>query len=348
MCAGAVQRRPGIAAWPAAMTARVARTRDRLRGGRADEVDELRKTGRGGRAHSVVAADGAKLHAEVDGSPQSAVTVIFCHGYTLNLTSWREQRGPIAEASVQRVFYDQRGFGMSEHAAVRPATIDQLAEDLLCVIEDCAPTGPVVLVGHSMGAMVIQALAGVRPELFGPRVVAAVLIATAARGRELTLGLPSGLVRQLTKLAPGVLKVIGLRPELVRAVGLAPYLEVARLFHARTAAADTRRIFAAMVSANSMGALANYLPAVTGYDGTDALPLLSGARVLVVAGQKDVTTTVALNRDVAAAIPGAELTVVENSGHMVPLEQPEVVNRLLSEVIAYARSAAGNPGGAVG
>ncbi|WP_162141446.1 alpha/beta fold hydrolase [Smaragdicoccus niigatensis] len=320
-----------MTAWPADVAGNI---RDRLRGGSHTELEEIRRTGRGGRVHHVTLGDGATLHAEIDGSSPSAVTVIFCHGYTLNLTSWREQRGPIADSSVQRVFYDQRGFGMSESAAVEPATMELLAEDLHRVIEDCAPSGSVILVGHSMGAMVIQALAGLHPELFGPRVVSAVLIATAVRGRDLTLGLPSGLVRQVTKVAPGLLRLLGLRPEIVRAVGLAPYLEIGRLFHARSAALDTRRIFAAMVSANSMNALANYLPAITGYDTTAALPALSGAQVIVVAGEKDVTTTVALNRAVAEAIPESEFVVVANSGHMVPLEQPEVLNNLLRKVIA--------------
>lgn len=310
------------------------------------ELDEIRRTGRGGRVHSVTTADGATLHAEIDGSPQSSVTVIFCHGYTLNLTSWREQRGPIAGPSVQRVFYDQRGFGMSEDARSEPATIDHLARDLYDVIDDVAPSGPVILVGHSMGSMVIQALAGIHPELFGSRVVTAVLIATAARGRDITIGLPSGLVRQVMKVAPGVLKLIGSRPEVVRAVGLAPYLEIARLFHARSAEHDTKRIFAAMVSANSMDALATYLTPVVTYDGTETLSALSAARVIVVAGQKDMTTTVALNRDVAESIPGAELVVVPDCGHMVPLEKPDTLNTLLLDTVSAATSSARNGEGA--
>ncbi len=332
------QRRNRVTAWPGALAAGVGKVRDRLRGGSHAELNEIRRTGRGGHVHHVTLDDGKTLHAEIDGAEQNGeVTVIFCHGYTLNLTSWREQRGPLADPSVERVFYDQRGFGMSEDAAIEPATMEQLAHDLRCVIDDCAPSGPVILVGHSMGAMVIQALAGLNPELFGPRVVGVVLIATAIRGRDLTLGLPSPLVRQITKFAPGLLRLLGLRPEVVRAAGLAPYLEIGRLFHARSTELDTRRIFAAMVSQNSMNALANYLPAVTGYDTTKALPALAGAdKVVVVTGEKDVTTTVELNRAVAEAIPGAELVIVPDSGHMVPLEQPERLNDLLRSLIDSA------------
>ena len=43
-----------------------------------------------------------------------------------------------------------------------------------------APTGPVVLAGHSMGGMTIMALAAARPELFGDRVRGVALVSTAA------------------------------------------------------------------------------------------------------------------------------------------------------------------------
>jgi pimeloyl-ACP methyl ester carboxylesterase len=38
------------------------------------------------------------------------------------------------------------------------------------VLDAVVPTGPVVLVGHSMGGMTVMALADSAPELFGPRV----------------------------------------------------------------------------------------------------------------------------------------------------------------------------------
>lgn len=319
--------------WAAGLSSKIASVPKALLGRDDDELEEVREAGRGGRISHVTTGDGTTLHIEIDGEQSSPVTAIFCHGYTLNLTSWREQRVALVESKMQCVFYDQRSFGKSERSNTHPATIDQLADDLYRVIEHCAATGPVILVGHSMGAMVVQALAVTHPELFGDRVVTAILIGTCARGRDLTLGLPSPIVRRLTKTAPSVLKLLALRPELVRAVGLTPYLEVARLFHARTSPSDTRRVFAAMVSANSLDVLADYLTPVVTYDGEDKLSALAGARVIVVAGEKDLTTTAELNRAVAEAIPGAELIIVPDCGHMVPLEKPDVLNDLLLKAV---------------
>ncbi|HSX67555.1 alpha/beta hydrolase, partial [Nocardioides sp.] len=123
----------------------------------------------------VTLEDGTRLAVEADGPVDAAVSVVFVHGFTLNLTSFRNQRATLQAASgdVRRIFVDQRGFGSSERGPRGKASIDQLARDLAEIVE--AAPGRVVLVGHSMGGMVILALAGLRPDLFGGRVRGTVL-----------------------------------------------------------------------------------------------------------------------------------------------------------------------------
>ena len=56
------------------------------------------------------------------------------------------------------------------------------------MLDATAPTGPVVLVGHSMGGMTVMALAEQHPELFGDRVVGVALLSTSpGRLAEVTL-----------------------------------------------------------------------------------------------------------------------------------------------------------------
>jgi pimeloyl-ACP methyl ester carboxylesterase len=47
--------------------------------------------------------------------------------------------------------------------------------------------------------------------------------------------------------------------------------------------------------------------------------------VLVLCGRHDVLTPPALHREMAALMPQADLVVVEDSGHMSPMEQPAAV-----------------------
>ena len=111
----------------------------------------------------VIADDNVYIHAEVDEPEQpSDLTVIFCHGYALNLHSWHFQRLAL-RPHARLVFWDQRSHGRSQRS-VAPPSIDELGEDLRCVMDNLAPTGHIVLVGHSMGGMTIMALAARYPE----------------------------------------------------------------------------------------------------------------------------------------------------------------------------------------
>ena len=50
---------------------------------------------------------------------------------------------------------------------------------------------------------------------------------------------------------------------------------------------------------------------------------------LVLCGRDDALTPLALHEEMAAAIPGAELVVAEDCGHLSTLERPETVNAAL-------------------
>lgn len=50
---------------------------------------------------------------------------------------------------------------------------------------------------------------------------------------------------------------------------------------------------------------------------------------LVLCGRLDVMTPPAVHEEMASAIPGAKLVIVENCGHLSPLERPEAVSAVL-------------------
>ena len=52
---------------------------------------------------------------------------------------------------------------------------------------------------------------------------------------------------------------------------------------------------------------------------------------LLLCGRQDPLAPPALHEEMAAAIPGAELVVVEDCGHLSPLEQPEAVTAALRD-----------------
>jgi pimeloyl-ACP methyl ester carboxylesterase len=53
-----------------------------------------------------------------------------------------------------------------------------------------------------------------------------------------------------------------------------------------------------------------------------------------VTGEEDAVTGPEVGRDLAAGIPGARFLLVEEAGHLVNLEQPEIVNEALLDFLA--------------
>jgi pimeloyl-ACP methyl ester carboxylesterase len=63
----------------------------------------------------------------------------------------------------------------------------------------------------------------------------------------------------------------------------------------------------------------------------DNRPLLPDIRcpTLVLIGRQDILTPLELSEEIAAAIPGAQLEIIDDSGHLSTLEHPDAVNRTL-------------------
>ena len=69
----------------------------------------------------------------------------------------------------------------------------------------------------------------------------------------------------------------------------------------------------------------------------DSRPDLARIRcpTLVLCGRQDALCPVDRHAEMAAAIPGARLAIIEDCGHMAPLERPQAVTALLREWVVY-------------
>jgi pimeloyl-ACP methyl ester carboxylesterase len=293
--------------------------------------------------HQIVTADdGVQLYAEVDQPGPRAtwpeLTVIFCHGYALNLDSWHFQREAL-RGRAQLVFYDQRSHGRSGRGSADHATIDQLASDLAAVIDATAGTGPVVLVGHSMGGMGIMALARRHRERFGTQVVGVVLISTSSgRLAEVTFGIPTMVAERARRLVPRVAQLVLANAALVergRQVGsdLALLLTRRYAFASRDVPAEVVDFAAEMIEGTPTDVLAEFYPTIDAHSALEDLPALSGVETLVLVGKQDLLTPESHSRAMVEAMPHAELTVLDPGGHLVLLERPDDVNSALDDFL---------------
>jgi pimeloyl-ACP methyl ester carboxylesterase len=292
----------------------------------------------GERSAAVQTDDGLSLYAELVGPDDAELTVLFVHG--LNLLSFQFQRRAITAAfgdRVRQVYYDQRSHGRSADSPTDGCTIEQLGRDLYGVLDQLVPSGPVVLVGHSMGGMTVMALADQHPELFGRdgRVPAVALINTSPGDlRTISLGLPSALARLHAPLLPFVLRRAARNAALVergRALGrdLAWVVTKRLSFADRNVDPAVVEFAARMIEATPVNVVASFYPTLVAHDGRQGVQNLAGCSVLVIGADSDALTPVSHSERIARTLPDAQLIIAPNSGHLLMLEHPEQVNRPL-------------------
>ncbi|MEZ7004512.1 alpha/beta fold hydrolase [Streptomyces sp. AD55] len=274
------------------------------------------------------------------------VTVVFCHGYCLNQDSWHYQRAAL-RGVVRTVHWDQRSHGRSGRGVAQardgaPVTIEQLGRDLKAVIDAAVPEGPVVLVGHSMGGMTVMALADAFPELVRERVVGVALVGTSSgRLGEVSFGLPVAGVNAVRRVLPGVLKALGQRAELVergRRATADLFAGVIKRysFASRDVDPAVARFAERMIESTPIDVVAEFYPAFTDHDKTEALAHFDGLPVLVLAGVRDLITPSEHSEAIADLLPEAESVLVPDAGHLVMLEHPELVTDRLADLLARA------------
>ena len=146
-----------------------------------------------------------------------APVLLFAHGFSLDLTTWSEQ-WPALSSSFRCVLMDHRSHGTSGPATDGDLTLPSMGRDIAAVLDAVSPDRPAIVVGHSMGAMAILAMAEQRPEVFGPRVAGVVLIGAAAG--QLVRG-AMGSVTELLRPRLGSLQAAARRVDRLRRAVLA-------------------------------------------------------------------------------------------------------------------------------
>jgi pimeloyl-ACP methyl ester carboxylesterase len=292
----------------------------------------------GGRPLRVVSADGTELHAEAFG-PSDAHTVLLAHGWTERLTFWGPVINRLTDRGRRVVAYDLRGHGHSAMAVDRDYSLDRFGEDVAAVLHASVPDGErATVAGHSLGAMSMVAWAGAHD--ITARADAAALINTGLG--DLVAG--SLLFGELARWMN--------HPRLSRAVlGFG-----APLVPFSSPVSQTLIRYAAFGPSATDGDVAFYermlidcpadVRAACGVilSDLDLWSALAGLTVptLVLAGDRDRLTPPEHGRRIAEALPDpAGLILLEQTGHMSPLERPREIAKALGELIDGAASTAG-------
>jgi pimeloyl-ACP methyl ester carboxylesterase len=216
--------------------------------------------------------------------------------------------------------------GLLEDADAFPIPLAAMREVTPCLVADLtradtiaglahealkqAPPGPISLAGHSMGGYVALEILRQAPE----RIERLALINTNARPDS-----PESTEnrKRLIDLAERDFKSViqTLMPKLLTDEHLKDL--------------DITGVIAEMALGTGKEAFIRQERAIMGrIDSRPHLPRIK-CRTLVIAARHDVLMPVEILEELARGIPKATLSIVEDSGHMAPLEQPQEVAELL-------------------
>jgi len=132
--------------------------------------EPIRRTTERDRALPAKEIDGFRFHLETHGDPARPVIVVLHGGpgndyrYLLPLRALSDQ--------YYVIFYDQRGSGLSPRVSDDELTLDRFVADLDAIGRTFSPSEPILLIGHSWGAMLATAYLARYPERVSHAVLA--------------------------------------------------------------------------------------------------------------------------------------------------------------------------------
>jgi pimeloyl-ACP methyl ester carboxylesterase len=241
--------------------------------------------------------------------------VLFIHGFPLNRKMWKPQIEAFSD-QVHVIAPDLRGHGETE-AVPGPYSMEMLADDCHSLLQSLGVTQPVILCGLSMGGYITLAFYRKYPEL-----AAGLILAATRAGADSEEGKTNRENAAAQAQEKGVTAIID---------GMLPKILAPRTYENNPDLVDRVRDIMAQTSVEGV------VGAQFGMkDRPDSTELLRGIRVptLVVHGAEDQIIPAAEAEAMHAAIPGSQILILPDSGHLLNLEQPERFNQALAAFLA--------------
>lgn len=276
-----------------------------------------------GTAQRISRPDGSEIHIEFHGPPD-AQPIIMSHGWGPNSTVWYYAKRQLSN-HFRLILWDLPGLGKSGKPKNKDYSLEKYAHDLEAVVS-LAGDKPAILLGHSMGGMIMLTFCRLFPEYLNRQVAGLILVDTTYTNPVKT-SIFSSLLQMIQKplLQPVLYLVIALSPVFWLMSGLS-YLNGS--MHITTeisgfTGGETRGQlnFSTLLGLHSSpGILARGVLAMFNFDETATLPTIN-IPVLVIVGKSDIATIPAASRRMSIDLPKAELAILQPAGHMGLMER---------------------------
>lgn len=240
--------------------------------------------------------------------------VVLAHAIGCDARMW-ERLVPVLRDRFRVLAFDARGHGGSP-VTPRPYTLEGLAGDFVRAL-DKRGIERAHWVGLSMGGMIGQAFALGHPERLGRLVLANTTSGYGPDGPKMW----EARAKAVTEGGMAAIK---------DAVMARYFSEEFRASQPGVVATVAQR-FLEVPAEGYVGCC----DAIRDLDFTSALGNIR-ARTLVIAGEKDAGTPVAMSEAIAARIPGARLAIIPGAAHLSAVEKKEEFNALVRQFLAAA------------
>ena len=267
-----------------------------------------------------VEVGGARLYYYAAGTRGTGESLLLLHGFPTSSHLWN-QVVPLIPPGHRVVVADLLGLGRSDPPGGRDLSIPAHAGRVLGLM-DTLGIARAAVVGHDIGGSVALQLALHEPA----RVSRLCLVNSAAvdtrPGAVLGAG---GLLPVLLRVLPSSVATSALRSRMRRG-----YVSPERGSH------SIEQYLRPFTNDAGQQAMMSHLSAAKAPAGGESDAALSGIRipVAILCGSDDPIQPAGVSERLGAAIPGATVEVVPEARHFLPEESPQVVARVITELLS--------------
>ncbi len=303
----------------------------------ADEPQsETPRSIRTGRIHRIRRPDGTELHVETYG-PDDAPPIVLTHGWGANSDEWYYQKRHLA-GRFRLIVWDLPGLGESTQPADRDFSLEKMAADLEAVV-DLAGGRPAVLVGHSIGGMILLTYSRLFAAGLGRKVAGLAIVHSSYKDPIQTV--PMAWFYQMIRvpvIVPLLRLTIAFWP-IVMLINWLSYANGSLLKSTRSqsfAGPGTRQqadFLARMMARARPDVLARGMFGMMAFDESATLPTIA-IPTLVVIGDRDKTTAPEAGHHIADHVPGAHRVVFSPARHLGLFEYHGPFDQILADFTA--------------